>query len=82
MNDAKLDTLLLRAKNEPIIHISHASLIRSGESPYRSTCPQCTKGFVNRELSEPFNLRRDDHCILCAQRFHYTDDAINGEVLP
>jgi hypothetical protein len=84
MNDVELDSLLLRAKDAPIIRIKHSSLTRSGESPYRSHCSECGKGFlfVNRELSEPFNLRRDDHCILCAQRFWYLDDAINGEVLP
>lgn len=63
-------------KNEPVREVRHADLTRVGDSAYRSECPACDEGIllVAREPNT-FVLMELDHCIICAQRFRYTDIA-------
>lgn len=67
---------------EPI-RVSHASLKKlSDESPFKVRCPECPKGIllVSRN-QQTLALAREDHCILCGQRFVYTDKDIAGMAL-
>lgn len=69
------EALVLINKDKPVMQVRHADLTRSsGNSPYRSVCPVCTLGtlLVCRD-QRTGELRADDWCILCGQRFEYTD---------
>jgi len=72
------------AQDRPVIRVRHASLERTGDSPFRSRCPECHRGvlMVYRTQEEPYALRREDCCVWCAQRFYYLDAEIGGEPLP
>lgn len=65
----------------PTIEVLHVSLKRTGESEFRVRCPVCEKGSLMVYRSqETGNLLRHDRCTRCAQRFHYMDETIGGEV--
>ena len=64
----------------PVRPVTHASLLRDGESPFRSQCPLCPRGLLLVARSkETFRLERLDRCIVCGQRVQYQDDEIDGE---
>lgn len=57
------------------IKVRHSELERSGEvSAFRSKCPVCKKGvlLVGRD-QKTLQLRAEDICVHCGQRFIYTD---------
>ncbi len=58
---------------EPIT-VKHSRLERTDDSDFRSVCPICKEGtlLVQRDL-DSFKIRADDFCILCGQRFIYSD---------
>lgn len=59
----------------PIIKTKHRRLTRATKhSLYRSKCPVCKKGvlLMTRQL-RTLELSKYDICILCGQRFEYTD---------
>jgi len=61
-------------KEEPIL-VAHSELERFSEtSIYKSICPKCKEGLllVTRN-QDTLKIRKDDMCVLCGQRFIYTD---------
>ena len=60
--------------NKDPIAVKHRDLEREGDSMYRSSCPVCKEGIliVGRD-QKTFQLLEDDNCILCGQRFIYSD---------
>lgn len=59
---------------EPVIHVRHADLDRTGESVFRSKCPKCRRGvLLVRRHEETFEIIAEDNCIFCGQRFVYED---------
>jgi uncharacterized protein (DUF983 family) len=60
--------------NEPIKKIKHSELLRTGDSAYRSACPECEEGtlLVMRDPNT-FQLSPVDRCLLCGQTFEYVD---------
>lgn len=61
--------------NEPPLEVKHSELERADEdSEHKSKCPKCKAGvLLMRRHHETFLLRNFDNCILCGQRFIYTD---------
>lgn len=59
---------------EPVMDIKHSELKRFSDSPYKSECPKCKKGLllVGRDPMTLI-LQKSDYCVLCGQRFIYTD---------
>jgi len=58
-----------------ILFVKHKELERVSEhSVYRSSCLVCKTGIlpVCRD-QKTFELIPDDNCLLCGQRYHYTD---------
>ena len=55
------------------IHVKHAELERSDESPYRSVCPACKEGVLLVGRDDEMKLMAVDNCILCGQTFVYDD---------
>jgi len=66
----------LAGKNieSPIIYLKHSDLERVSDSLFKSSCPICKRGvlLVHRH-PKTFLLEEFDHCVLCGQRFIYTD---------
>ncbi len=59
---------------KPIIRIPHSKLERSGDSIFKSKCPECKEGILLMwRDSDFFKLEDGDMCILCGQRFIYLD---------
>ena len=61
--------------NKNIIKVKHSELKRSDDnSIFRSDCPACKDGIllVQRD-NKTFKLLAKDNCILCGQRFIYSD---------
>jgi hypothetical protein len=61
--------------SEPTMEVSHSELTRSDDaSDYRSICPVCEHGvlLVQRD-TDTMELMAEDICILCGQRFTYSD---------
>ena len=58
---------------EPIT-VKHSDLSKVKYSKFRSNCPVCEVGFllVQRD-DDTFELLAGDNCILCGQRFIYSD---------
>ena len=61
-------------KDSPPRAVKHSELTRVGDSRYKSDCPECGVGtlLVRRE-EKSLRLEAYDTCILCAQRFTYSD---------
>lgn len=60
--------------DNPVKKIRHQDLARSGDSPYKSQCPECFQGLLLvRRNRETLQLESLDNCILCGQMFEYTD---------
>jgi uncharacterized protein (DUF983 family) len=68
----------------PVKKVKHSDLIRAGHGDYKSICPACDKGLLLmvRDPNRGFKLMAEDHCMLCGQRYEYTDiDELNkGEI--
>jgi len=71
MSDEKLSGMEGINVNNETIKVEHASLTRTGESPYRSICPVCKEGVLLIRRNDQGRLERDDGCLLCGQRFRY-----------
>lgn len=71
-------TILSKRHEEPELDVSHASLERTGESAYRSVSP-CCGSFLLVRRDETLCVSRHDACVLCGQRYRYTDESVNGE---
>lgn len=73
---AKEDEALagINREKEPIV-VAHALLERCSEnSGYRSGCPVCKAGTLSvRRDPETHEIVSEDNCVLCGQRFIYTD---------
>lgn len=68
---------------QPVIVVAHATLEKwRQDSPFRVGCPVCGGLLLVRRDQATFQLMRDDLCVRCGQRFHYTDTMIGGELLP
>lgn len=68
--------------DKPVIEVSHASLKRASDGPYRSHCPVCNNGFLLvRRDQKTLRLLKLDICLGCGQRVRYTDSHIAGEEL-
>lgn len=69
--------------DKPVIRVRHADLERVYEDTlFKSNCPTCKEGLMLVFRKEPeFRLSRYDHCVVCGQRYFYTDDTIGGERL-
>ncbi len=67
----KLETINI---NKEPIKIKHSELERRDNSLYRSVCPVCKEGalMVERDFNT-FELVAEDICILCGQKFIYSD---------
>ena len=79
MKEFNEEEALLNFKKEPL-HVKHSELKISGDSFFRSFCPECNDGLllVKRDL-ETFTLSAEDNCTLCARRFIYDDiDYLNN----
>jgi len=65
----------MRPKNldEPIIEVKHSDLERFGNGIYRSECPKCSGALLMERDSKTFVLQEYDRCVLCGQRFRYSD---------
>jgi hypothetical protein len=60
--------------------VSHASMSRVDESPFRSQCPVCKDGLLLvYRTSLSLRPSRYDNCVACGALFYYTDLMINGE---
>jgi len=60
--------------NEEPIHVKHADLTRSeADSMFKSECPVCDGMLLVARDQRTFELRAEDRCILCGQRFVYDD---------
>lgn len=60
-------------QKEPL-EVKHKELKRTGESPFRSECPNCEIGMLLvRRDNITFKLQKDDSCTYCGRRFVYTD---------
>jgi len=72
--DQGYDKLLLINMDSPVKKVKHGSLIPWGESIYKRECPECKKGIllVVRDIKNG-KLLANDQCILCGQRYEYTD---------
>ena len=60
--------------DRPTIKVKHSELERSNHSMYRSNCTKCESGIllVRRDL-ETGELSEFDNCLLCGQKYQYTD---------
>ena len=60
--------------NKESIKVKHSELERTDDSIHRSSCPVCKEGtlLVRRDF-DSFEIEADDHCILCGQKFIYSD---------
>ncbi len=56
------------------IKVKHSELKRTDDSSFRSACPRCFEGtlLVQRDF-DSFEIKADDYCILCGQKFIYSD---------
>lgn len=77
MSDARCEELAAQAQanfNKPPLHVKHAELAPTGDSRYRSQCPECKFGalLVQRD-QKTMELKQEDHCVICARRFIYDD---------
>jgi uncharacterized protein (DUF983 family) len=56
------------------IEIKHKNQMRIGDSMFKSRCPNCIDGtlLMSRD-PETFKLNKEDMCVLCGQRYTYTD---------
>jgi hypothetical protein len=62
------------------IEVKHADLERDDPTTFRSICPACKAGtLAGRRDPETFEILSEDNCILCGQRFIYTDLGKEGE---
>jgi hypothetical protein len=63
----------------PPIEVRHQDLERTGDSIFRSKCPECDDGVLLMKRKSPnFTLDKNDTCIACGRRFIYTDIAENS----
>ena len=60
--------------HKPTMEVRHSELGRSDASVYRSVCPACEHGVlpVQRD-TDTMELMAEDRCLLCGQRFTYSD---------
>ena len=73
--EKNLDKLVGINLDKPIKSVKHAELTRAtDDSPHKSVCPECKEGWLlMMRDAETFKLRKYDYCMLCGQRFEYSD---------
>ncbi len=59
--------------DKPTIDITHSELKRFGESLYKSECPKCGGVMLMGRDQKTFVLQELDRCVLCGQKYRYTD---------
>jgi len=74
INEVSKPVEAINIDKEPI-EVKHSELERADDnSSFRSDCPVCKDGvlLVQRDQSN-FKLLAEDHCVLCGQKFIYSD---------
>ena len=66
---------MLENLNEPVIEVAHGALapLYEGRPTYKRTCPRCGGALLVGRDNRTFELMEHDRCMLCAQRYRYTD---------
>jgi len=74
MTREKDDKLAAINVGRPSITVRHAGLERVGNGRFKSLCPSCGKGVLPvRRDPATLELLAEDSCLLCSQRFSYSD---------
>jgi hypothetical protein len=74
MKEEERESLVGVNLDAPVMEVQHKDLNRVGDSSCKSACPVCKVGvLLCRRDWRTLNLLSTDSCILCGQRFKYTD---------
>lgn len=83
-SDQTYDVLLLKNMDAPLKKVRHVDLIPLGDSTYKRECPECKNGILlTSRDTKTGQLSAYDQCLLCGQRFEYTDiNELNADLRP